>query len=179
MGHRPHGALGWADHGQPSRPLPTTTMVSAPFLSSVLLSFPSKFPFLFLPFPSLPPPPGHCFRAPATCTHGHCLRAPATCTVRDTVANGTCHRDTRGLSRACGALPSGGGLVQAQGRTMQNGVPLSRRQGYPRGTPVARTGVPRFGTFNGNHCRNTGKELGGPFANTGTRANGGFRNPNT
>ena len=56
MGHRPHGALGWADHGRPSRPLPTTTMVSAPFLSSVLLSFPSKFPFLFLPFPSLPFP---------------------------------------------------------------------------------------------------------------------------
>ena len=60
---------------------------------------------------------------------------------------------------------------------MQNGVPLSRRQGYPRGTPVARTGVPRFGTFNGNHCRNTGKELGGPFANTETRANGGLQTP--
>ena len=96
---------------------------SFPFLRSFLSSsFPS------LPFLSLPPPPGHCLRAPATCTHGHCLRAPATCTVRDTVANGTCHRDTRGLSRACGALPSGGGYVQAQGRTCETEVP----QGVPQ-----------------------------------------------
>jgi len=64
---------------------------SFPFLRSFLSSsFPS------LPFLSLPPPPGHCFRAPATCTHGHCLRAPATCTVRDTVANGTCRRSPQG-----------------------------------------------------------------------------------
>ena len=64
---------------------------SFPFLRSFLSSsFPS------LPFLSLPPPPGHCFRAPATCTHGHCLRAPATCTVRNTVANGTCRRSPQG-----------------------------------------------------------------------------------
>ena len=52
--------------------------------------------------------------------------------------------------RAGGALASGGGFVQAQGETMETGVPRSPKPGYPRGTPVPATGVPLFGTFNGN-----------------------------
>ena len=120
-------------------------------------------PFLLLPFLPLPPSfPSLPHRAIASGPRRDMHEWPLTEGSGDMYRSRHCrerymspgHKGTE--SRLRRFALRGWARTTAQGRTMQNGVPL-------------------FGTSNGNHCRNTGKELGGPFANTGTRANGGFR----